>query len=119
MTAWDVTLDIALKYGTMNTHANCNNNNNNERTRYLQHIWNTLHSCGALEDIFDILDTQYKGSFLWCSTLDSHQFIIFIFDVPPLIYRHVSTILFTFVEHLSCYLNYMFLLVYSHNQFST
>jgi hypothetical protein len=71
----------------------------------------------ALENTLDVLDTQHKGPFLWCIISDYYDVISFVFDVPPLTYRLVSTTLFTFVAWLLCSLNCMFRLVYSHRQF--
>jgi hypothetical protein len=96
------------------THAVCNNN---ENSRYSQHILNTLHLRNDLESTFDVLDTQHKGSYLWCNTPDCYQFINFVFDVP-LLHRHISTQIFAFVERLSCSFDYTFRLVHSHHQFS-
>jgi hypothetical protein len=43
------------------THAICDNN---EKSGHSQHIWNTPHSCCALQNTSHILDTQHKGLFL-------------------------------------------------------
>jgi hypothetical protein len=43
-----------------NTHAICNNN---EKSGYLQQIWNTLHSFGALENTSNVLDAHIKHHF--------------------------------------------------------
>jgi hypothetical protein len=97
MIALHVTLDkqdVASKYGTLNTHAICNNN---EKSSSLQHI-GICCTFVVLENTFDILDTQHKGPFRWCSIPHCYQFISFVLDVPPLTSRHTSATLFAFVE---------------------
>jgi hypothetical protein len=93
--------------------------NDNKKSGYSQDVWNAVSSCGAPENTFDILDTQHKGPFLYYSIPDCYLFDSIVFDVPPQIYRLVSTALITFVECLSCCLNYIFRIVYKHEQVST
>jgi hypothetical protein len=107
--------DVALKQGTVNTMLSLIII---KKIGYSQHIWNTQHPCGALENTFDIPHTLHQAPFLWCNISGCYRFISFVFDVPPLIYRHVYNTVFTYVEFLSCCLDCIFRLIYRHNQFS-